>query len=157
MASLDETLAKQIADRFRRLGSDFEGERNNAATALWRLLNANRISFNDLAVLIENHTGEIEELKYSDADAAVFFQKGVEKGQAEARESGAGGFWNGSEPQWAKITQWCQARSLRLRPKEQEFIDDMAGRTQFREPTPKQAQWLISIFLRLGGRREASI
>jgi hypothetical protein len=157
MISLDETLAKQIADRFRRLGSDFEGERASAANALWKLCKANGISFNDLAILIENHTGEIEELKYSDADVAVFFQKGVEKGQAEVRESGAGGLWNGGTPQWDKIALWCQERSARLRPNEQQFVDDMAGRVLFREPTPKQAQWLLSIFFKLGGKREVAI
>jgi hypothetical protein len=43
-----------------------------------------------------------------------------------------------------------------LRPKEREFIDDMAGRLQWvgREPTEKQGQWLLSIFFQLGGRRK---
>jgi hypothetical protein len=157
MANLDEPLAKHIADIFRRLGSDFEGERNNAATAMWRCLNTNGISFNDLAILIESHRGEIEELKYSDADAAAFYQKGIEKGQAQARESGSSDFWNGGEPQWAKIAMWCQERSARLNSKEQDFIDSVTARTQFREPSDKQKPWLLSIFFRLGGKREAAI
>jgi len=157
MTAINEDLASKIASLFRMLGSNFEGERTNAVSRLHNLLCKNNISFNDLAILIENHRGEIEELKYSDADAAVIYQKGVEKGRAQARESGDGAFGVGGAPQWVKMALWCQERSTRLRPSEQQFIDDMAGRTQFREPTPKQAQWLISIFLKLGGKREASI
>jgi hypothetical protein len=157
MPSIDQPIAKRIAALFRMLGSDYEGERANAIIAMRKLLATEGIGFNDLAVLIENHTGEIEELKYSDADVATIYQKGVEKGQAQAHESGNGVFGADGSPQWDKIALWCQERSARLRPNEQQFIDDMAGRTQFREPTEKQAKWLISIFLKLGGKREATI
>ena len=44
---------------------------------------------------------------------------------------------------------------MRLRDKEREFVDDMAGRTVWREPTEKQGKWLKSIWFRLGGGRGA--
>jgi hypothetical protein len=38
--------------------------------------------------------------------------------------------------------------------KEREFVNDMAARLTFpgREPTEKQATWLLAIFRRLGGK-----
>jgi len=47
---------------------------------------------------------------------------------------------------------YCHQRSNLLRCHEQTFITDMAAQTVWREPTEKQAKWLRSIFLRLGGR-----
>jgi len=41
----------------------------------------------------------------------------------------------------------------RLPSKHHEFIDDMASRTVYgREPTPKQHQYLHSLFFKLGGK-----
>jgi len=37
--------------------------------------------------------------------------------------------------------------------KEQEFVNDIASRTVWREPTERQGKWLKSIFYRLGERR----
>jgi len=51
------------------------------------------------------------------------------------------------------MARFCQERSARLRGSEPEFVDDMSGLTLWREPTPKQAKWLKSIYARrLGGR-----
>jgi hypothetical protein len=132
-----------------------EGDGTNAARMLQLFIPGTGLTFNDIATMVENCNGEIEQYKYSDNDAKGFFDLGVQKGQERAHESGTD-FWPGGVPQWGKIALWCQERSARLRPNEQQFIDDMAGQTQFRGPTPKQAQWLISIFLKLGGKREAT-
>jgi hypothetical protein len=55
-------------------------------------------------------------------------------------------------PSWHAMAMFCQDRNKRLRPYEAGFVDDMAGWTTWREPTPKQAKWLRSIYARLGGR-----
>jgi hypothetical protein len=55
-------------------------------------------------------------------------------------------------PNWTEIGRFCQANRGQLNPKESAFINDMAERTVWREPTEKQAKWLKSIFLRLGGK-----
>jgi hypothetical protein len=55
-------------------------------------------------------------------------------------------------PAWSEIALYCQRNSRRLRLNEQEFVNDLASQTVWREPTEKQAKWLRSIFLRLGGR-----
>jgi hypothetical protein len=88
MSSINEPVAKKIARLLRLFGSDFEGEAINALMAMRRLVASEGSSFNDIATLIENHQGEIEEKKFSDADAAVICAKGVEQGKAEAASRG---------------------------------------------------------------------
>src|SRR6516162_9527138 len=83
MSSLNEPIAKRVAKLFRLLASDFDGEVLNAARRMREQLTAEGLSFNDLATVIENHNGEIEEKKYSDNDAEIIFAKGVEKGRKE--------------------------------------------------------------------------
>jgi hypothetical protein len=56
---------------------------------------------------------------------------------------------------WEAIALFCQRELHRLsNPKEREFVNDMAARLTFpgREPSEKQATWLLAIFRRLGGR-----
>jgi hypothetical protein len=55
-------------------------------------------------------------------------------------------------PSWHQMARFCQDRSARQRATELGFVDEMAGLTVWREPTPKQAKWLQSIYRRLGGR-----
>ena len=70
------------------------------------------------------------------------------------KHHGAADFANvAGTPPWHEIALSGQRRSSRLRAKEQEFVNDMASRTVWREPTKKQGKWLKSIFYRLGGKR----
>jgi hypothetical protein len=160
MSTLNESIAKKIGKLVRVFASNFEGEAINALTALRELVVKEGLTFHDLAIVIENHQGEIEELKYSDADMAASFDKGIERGrEEEARKKEqiipADYYDESGQPRWNAIALFCQKHRDRLRPAEQQFIDDMAGNTMWREPTEKQGQWLLSIFVRLGGRRAA--
>ncbi|MGE5219287.1 MAG: hypothetical protein ACM3SP_20005, partial [Chloroflexota bacterium] len=83
MTTLNEPIAKRLAKLFRLLASEFDGEALAAARRMKELLATEGLNFNDIAVVIENVDGEIEERKYSDADAEIIFAKGVEKGRAE--------------------------------------------------------------------------
>jgi hypothetical protein len=157
MSTLNEPVAKRIATLFRMLSSDFEGEVLNAVVAMKRLFAAEGLAFNDIATVIESCNGEIEERKYSDSDAEIIFARGVEKGRAEQVrvQEGPPEFYDADgHPRWNAIALFCQKNHQRLRPIEQGFVDDMAGNTLWREPSEKQARWLLSIFLRLGGRRQ---
>jgi hypothetical protein len=157
MSTLNEAVAKRIATLFRMLSSDFEGEVLNAVAAMKRLFAAEGLAFNDIATVIESCNGEIEELKYSDSDAEIIFARGVEKGRAEqvrVQERPPEFYDADGHPRWNAIALFCQKNHQRLRPAEQGFVDDMAGNTLWREPSEKQARWLLSIFLRLGGRRQ---
>ena len=83
MGSINETVAKRVAKLFRMLGSDFDGEVLAAVHRMKHQLGAEGLSINDIATAIENANGEIEELKYSDAEVEVIYQKGVEQGRVE--------------------------------------------------------------------------
>ena len=92
MSTLNESIAKRIAKLFRLLASDFDGEVLNAARRMKQQLGAEGLSFNDIATVIENHQGEIEEKKYSDGDLKEVWDLGVEKGRKEeARKHEAAG------------------------------------------------------------------
>ena len=63
MSTLNEPIAKRIAKLFRLLASDFDAEALNAARRMKQLLAVGGLSFNDIATVIENANGEIEEKK----------------------------------------------------------------------------------------------
>jgi hypothetical protein len=155
MAALTEPIARRIANLFRRLSSDFEAEQLATIGALKRVLAREGLGFSDVAIVIENAEGMIEERKYSDSDAEIIFAKGMERGAEKARAEAAAPpeFYDvDGRPRWNEVAMFCQSQHARLRPVEQGFIDDMAGNTMWREPSEKQAKWLLSIFVRLGGR-----
>ena len=154
MSTLNEPVAKLISKIFRRLASDFEGEQLNAVAAMKRLFASEGLSFSDIATVIENASGEIEELKFSEGDMDIAFKKGMEKGRVEEarKQQAPPEFYDDcGRPRWNAIALFCQQQQ-RLRPNEKEFVDDMAAQTMWREPTEKQAKWILSIFIRLGGR-----
>ena len=152
---LNEPIAKRIAKLLRLLASPHEGERRNAVMMMQRTLVAERLSFNDIAIMIENHQGEIEERKYSDADAEIIFARGVEKGRTEEarKQQAPPEFYDADgHPRWSEIALFCQKHITQLRSQwEITFINDMAGKTLWREPSDKQAKHLLAIFVKLGG------
>jgi hypothetical protein len=160
MSALNESIAKRIAKLFRMLSSDFDGEVLNAARMMKQHLAAEGLNFSDIATVIENHQGEIEEKKYSDADAEVIFARGVEKGRVEeARKQQAPPEFYDTDgsPRWNEIAAFCQQNSNRLRSDwERTFVNDMAGNLiKWGEPTGKQAKHLFAIFAKLGGKYDA--
>jgi hypothetical protein len=155
-------LAKRITKFVRLMGSSFEGEAIGAVVGLRRLLQTEELSFNDLATLIENCNGRIEEKKYSDDDALNIFTRGVEKGLTEAarKEELPPEFYNiDGEPRWYDIATFCQKNSRQqkngaplLSDWDQEFISDMPSKmVKYGKPTPKQIPYLLAIFVTLGG------
>ena len=75
------------------------------------------------------------------------------KREAEDKLYGDEDFHNiDGSPSWHAIARFCQVRSDSLKTRESEFINSVASRTVYREPTEKQAKWLKAIFFRLGGR-----
>jgi hypothetical protein len=155
MSALNEPVAKRVAKLFRLLASDFDGEALSAARRMKQQLAAEGLSFNDIAIVIENASGEIEERRYSDADARIIFERGVQRGRAEEahKQHAPPEFYDtDGRPRWNEIALFCQSKSERLLDGwEREFIGDMAGKTLVREPTEKQAKHLLATFIRLGG------
>jgi hypothetical protein len=123
--TLDASVAKRIGRLLGMLGSDHDGEVLNAVGMLKKLFCTEKLSFSDLAFVVENSAGAEIRRKFYDADGA---------------------------PNWHEIALFCQRNSDRLESaKERMFVDQMAGWTVGRAPTEKQASWLESIFVRLGG------
>jgi hypothetical protein len=157
MGTLNETTAKKIAKLFRLTydAASYDGESLSAVAAMRRLLANEGLSANDIALVIESCNGEIEERKYSDADAEQIYARGVEQGRAQQqhKQQLPPEFYDAAgNPQWNAIALFCQSKTDRLRNDwEKTFVADMAGTTILREPTEKQAKHLIAIFVRLGG------
>jgi hypothetical protein len=159
MSALNEPVAKRIAKIFRMLSSDQDGDVLAAVTAMKRLFKSEGLSFHDIATVIESCNGEIEEKKYSDKDAEIIFARGMEKGieKGRAEEAAPPEFYDADgRPRWNAIVLFCQKEIARLyKEKEREFVEDMAGYTLYRQLSEKQQQWLMSIFVKLGGRHYA--
>jgi hypothetical protein len=156
MSALNETTAKRIAKLFRLLNSSHDGEVVAAVTAMKRLFVSEGLSFNDLATVIESCNGEIEERKYSDSDAEIIFARGVEKGRAEEsqKQKAPPEFYDADgNPRWYEIAVFCRdhSQSNKLSDWEREFVTDMPSKMLRYEPSPKQAKYLIAIFVKLGG------
>jgi hypothetical protein len=155
MSTINEPIAKRIATLFRQLSSEYDGHVLAAVKAMKQLFAAERLSFHDIATVIESCNGEIEERKYSDSDAERIFARGMEKGRAEEaqRRDLPPEFYDADgQPRWNEIALFCRKNVAQLRSEwEREFITDMAGKTLWRQPTEKQAKHLLGIFIRLGG------
>jgi hypothetical protein len=152
MTALNEPVAKRIAKLFRSLSSDFDGEVLGAVAAMKRLFAAEGLSFHDIATVIESCNGEIEERKYSDADAKAIFERGMAKGRAEQQESNLEFYDDDGRPRWYDMAVYCQRNAGQLRSQwEKDFIADIAGKVLGRVPSPKQARCILKIFVKLGG------
>jgi hypothetical protein len=156
MSTLNEPVAKRIAKLFRLLASDFDGEVLNAARRMKQRLGSEGLSFNDIATVIENANGEIEERKYSDTDAEIIFAKGVEKGRAEEarKQTAPPEFYDADgQPRWYEIAVYCQQNSTQLRDEwERNFANDIPPKIiKYGRPTEKQIPHLLAIFVKLGG------
>jgi hypothetical protein len=153
IASLNQPLAKRISKLIRMFGAT-EEEAKVALLKLRSLCTETRISFNDIAILIENCNGEIEQLKYSDADAAAIYSRGVEKGRTERPAEEATEFFDeDGTPRWYEIAAYCrESRGHSLSDWERNFADDMPAKMAcYGRPTSAQAKHLLRIFIKRGG------
>jgi hypothetical protein len=144
-------IAGKLAPLIRLLSSDQDGEALAAARAINRLLKNTGVDIHALADHVEKTNGS----GLTDAEMRKLYDAGYEAGvrAAENKNHGSGDFRNvDGAPSWHEIARYCQQHCGRLRANEQQFINDMASRTVWREPTPRQEKWLRSIFFRLGGR-----
>jgi hypothetical protein len=144
-------LAGKLGKLLRLLGSDRDGEVLGAVHALRRTLAQAGLDLHALVAGIEGNGAG----RYTEADALEIYRRGVADGRAEAQSERISDFTNvDGSLDWHEVACWCGERSHRLRPNECQFIADMTARTVWqREPTEKQAKWLLGIYYRLGGKR----
>ena len=156
-------LTRRIGKLVRLMASSFPEEAKAAATGLMRLVAAEGASFNDLATLIENCDGQVEERKYSDADAEAIFARGQEKGRAEEAQKQAAPpeFYDADgEPRWYEIAVFCDNNKTRLHNDwEENFIADMPSKMmRWGKPkSSKQGKIILGIFVKLGGMVDPKI
>jgi hypothetical protein len=156
MAELNGSAARRVAKLIRLMSSEHDGEWGNAVRKLKLVLGGEGLTFNDLATVIENCDGAIEERKYSDADAEIIFARGVEKGRVEGaqKQTAPPEFYDADgRPRWYEIAAFCQQNRQRLRDEwQRNFVDDMPSKIlKFGAPTEKQSRHLLAIFVKLGG------
>jgi hypothetical protein len=152
MADALTPIVAKLATFIRLLSSDKDGEVIAAARAMQRTLRSAGADIHTLANRVEKPNGS----ELSEEDMKRLYNAGYEDGRraAENAQYGPGDFHNiDGTPCWHELAVECQQRSARLRDKEKEFVDDMAARTVWREPTERQGKWLLSIYYRLGGKR----
>ena len=154
---LPHELAIKLAKPIRLLASDSKGEAFAALCAIARLLQAYGQSFHTLAEHVENGGGlsEADKQRISAAIESARIEgyaEGVKA--AESKQHGTGAFRNTDGTlEWTEVALYVQREKRRLPEKHHEFVDDMASRTVYgREPTPKQHQYLHSLFYKLGGK-----
>ena len=147
----------KLGDVIRRLSSNSDGEIVATVHAMLRMLESFGADIHALADHVENGGGLSEDDKKKirseiENARAIGYAEGVKA--AEAKQHGTGAFRNTDGAlEWTEVALYCQREKQRLPSKHHEFIDDMASRTVYvREPTPKQHQYLHSLFFKLGGK-----
>jgi hypothetical protein len=157
--ALPHALAAKLGKPIRLLASNSQGEAFAALCAIARLLEAYGHSFHTLADHVENANGsglsETDKQKISAAienARAIGYAEGVKA--AESKQHGTGAFRNTDGAlEWTEVALFLQRQKHRLPDRHHEFIDDMASRTVWgHEPTPRQHQYLHSLFYKLGGK-----
>lgn len=143
-------LDKRIAKIFRLLNSNQDGEVLAAAAKLKKLCAAEGVTINDLTVSIGG--SETSEQKYTEADAVIIFERGKEAGRAESSSKESEYFDIDGNPRWYEITVFNRDNVEQLRNAwMREFTVDIIDKVLGREPSPKQARWILKIFVKLGG------
>jgi hypothetical protein len=149
--AITPATANRLAAIIRMMSSDKDGDVLNAGRALNRALKSVGRDIHDLAEVVERANGG----KLGEAEMRKLYNAGYQAGvlAVESKQHGNGDFRSvDGLPDWHEIALFCQRNDDRLRPNEREFVNDMASRSVWREPTEKQAKWLRSIFYRLGGK-----
>jgi hypothetical protein len=165
MVSQPDPLAPvlhRLASCIRLLLSANDGDRDVAIFGVERTLRSigenKSVDIHALANRIENANGGLSDADKQKIRTAIDqahadgYAEGVKA--AEAKQHGTGAFRNTDGTlEWGEVALFLQREKRRLPEKHHEFIDDMASRTVHgREPTPKQHQYLHSLFYKLGGK-----
>ena len=157
--ALPHALAAKLGKPIRLLASNSQGEAFAAPCAIARLLESHGHSFHTLADHVENaNGGGLSEADKQKISAAIKqariegYAEGVRAAESKQHSTGAFRNTDGSL-EWTEVALYCQRQKHRLPETNHKFVDDMASRTVWgREPTPRQHQYLHSLFYKLGGK-----
>ena len=149
MSAHAKTLEEKIAAVIRLFASDRDGEVIAAVSALKRTLATAGTDINGLALGIENlgkSTVVPDEIKKKIWDAAVQHTENRLHGGDDFRSTDG-------KPTWQAVALYCQRNINRLDTRHHDFINKVAAQTVYdQEPTERMHKYLVSLFLRLGGK-----
>jgi hypothetical protein len=151
-----KTLEERLACFIRLLDSNQGGEVIAAVHSLKRVLASHGTDLNGLAGAVEKLGQAANGSTLSKQEMEKLFRAGYARGveEAETKLHGLDDFRStDGRPPWDAVALYLQRNKSRLDSKHHDFVDDMAARTAWeREPTPKQHQYLHSLFYKLGGK-----
>ena len=138
-----------LAQRFAKLLSQLSEPSSvtAAVTALNSMLAAEKLSFSDIANVLEEQRYSVEDMQHA-------LNKGKELASREvaAQNPALEFFDSDSKPRWYEIAVFCRNNIEQLRrDREKEFVNDMPDKMLRYVPSDAQAKWLLSIFVKLGG------
>jgi hypothetical protein len=121
------SVAEKLGPMIRMLSSDKDGDVIAAARAIGRTLRTAGADFHALA----DHLTQVNDKKFSEADAAEIYRRGVEDGKREVENGPM--FRNvniDDEPSWNEIARECAAHPVRMMgERERDFVKQMVRRT----------------------------
>jgi hypothetical protein len=151
-------LMKRVSKIFRKLSSNFDHEKLTTLSMLEKLGVTENISLNDIGAIIEGWRWKIGESCFSEAEVKTIYEKGLERGRAERQDSKLEFVDIDGQPRWYDIALFIRDNVGQLSPGwETDFANDIPSKVFNRSPSPKQAKWILKLFIQLGGRCEPAV
>jgi hypothetical protein len=149
-----KTYEQRLADLIRRLGTEHDGEAIATVHALKRTLASRDLTFTDLGDGIEKlATGGLEQEAMQRVFDAGHAKGLADAGHKHAEREAVHSLRPDGSTDWEAIALACQRSKNLLEARHHQFVDDMASRmTWGRQPSEKQAKYLLSLFRQVGGR-----
>jgi hypothetical protein len=147
-----KTTEEKLGDLIRRMGSPHEGEVTASALALRRALAASGRDFHYIAELVEiGGNGKLSK----DEMKLIYdhgYDAGYDAGLKEGEKRNVPTFRRVDSSGAYEMAQYCWERRHRLPPRHRAFIEDMIELAGECELSPKQQNYLRSLYRRLGGK-----
>jgi hypothetical protein len=147
-------LTPLVASKLRQmlllmLRTDKDGETVATKHATNRTLQTAGSDGHEFAARVEHANAKIGQ-----ADMQRIFDAGYEAGVRDTdNRNGSNGFHDLDDSStWQMMARHCRQCSDKLCSSEVKFIQSISSQLEWREPSPKQAKWLKSIFYKTGGR-----
>jgi hypothetical protein len=149
-------VVEKLGKIFLVMSSPNNGDKLAAIHALDRALTTNGVDYHVLVARMKKpwlSDSAKEQFKSELANARAAGRAETLR-EVEAKQYGVDDFRSADgSPDWRAIALYIQREKLRLPDRQHKFIDDMAAHVPFnRELSPKQLQYLQSLFLKLGGK-----
>jgi hypothetical protein len=146
-------IAGRVAKLLKQmLSTEHDGEAIAAKEAIKRTLASAGADIHILADAIEAGPTFLQEALVRADEARRQAEEELKRARDIAKDMRTRPWHEDQSPPWNAIAHTCEAASHRLGERERKFVEDMVRWTACGgEPTEKQAKWLRSIYVRVGG------